>query len=60
MNPKTDLKEWHDSMRPLSYGVSLGIMIGAVVFAITQNPIWLSLGVAFGIIVGAAIQANRE
>ena len=30
MKETPDLKEWHDSMRPISYGVSFGIMIGAV------------------------------
>ncbi len=55
-----DLKDWFDSMRPVAYGVSFGIIIGSVVFAITQSVLWLGLAVSFGIVVGAAFQANRK
>ena len=45
-------------------GGGLGIALGAVVFAITQNPIWIGMGMTFGaglgLVVGAALQANRR
>ncbi len=60
MQPPKDLKGWLDSMRPVSNGVAFGIIIGTVVFALTQNALWLGMGIALGIVVGAAFQANRR
>ena len=55
-----DLKNWLAERRSVSYGTSFGIIIGSVVFAITQNPVWLGLGIVFGIAAGAGVQANRK
>ncbi len=60
MASSRDPKEWLDNNRPVAYGVSFGIIVGAVVFAITQNPVWIGLGIPFGAAVGAAFQANRK
>lgn len=60
MDSQRDLKAWFDNNRPVAYGVSFGIIVGAVVFAITQNPVWIGLGIPFGAAVGAVFQANRK
>ena len=53
-------EEWLGNNRPVAYGVTFGIIVGAVVFAITQNPVWIGLGIPFGAAVGAVFQANRK
>jgi len=60
MAPSQSPSDWVDSNRPVAYGVSFGIIVGAVIFAITQNPIWIAIGVPFGGAVGAAFQASRK
>jgi hypothetical protein len=60
MDSSRDPKEWLDNNRPVAYGVSFGIIVGAVAVAITQNPVWIGLGIPFGAAVGAAFQANRK
>ena len=43
----------------IGIGLTLGISIGAVVGAVTDNMgLWISMGVAFGLIIGAAIYAK--
>ena len=60
MGSSRGLKDWLDNNRPVAYGVSFGIIVGAVVYAITQNPVWIGLGIPFGAAVGAVFQANRK
>ncbi len=60
MDSSRDPKEWLGNNRPIAYGISSGIIVGAVVFAITQNPVWIGLGIPFGAAVGAAFQALRK
>jgi len=36
----------------IAYGVGFGIVIGSVVFAITQNPVWIGIGIPFGAALG--------
>ena len=34
------------------YGAAIGIIVGTVVFAITQNPVWIGIGIPFGAALG--------
>ncbi len=40
-------------------GAGLGLVLGIVVFAITQSPIWIGLGLVFGAAVGTVFRARR-
>jgi len=60
MEPSRSPKDWFGSNRPEAYGVSFGMVVGAVVFAITQNPIWIAIGVPLGAAAGAAFQTSRK
>jgi hypothetical protein len=44
-----------ESRRPAPAGVGLifGTSIGVVLFALTDNPVWLGLGPGLGILLGA-------
>ena len=48
----------------VAYGVGFGIVVGSVVFAITQNPVWIGVGIPFGAALGIAfgevLQKNRQ
>ncbi len=57
-NPQ-DPKEERGNTPAVAYGVVFGIIIGTVVFAVTQNVFWIAIGSGLGIVVGAAFQANR-
>jgi len=47
----------------IAFGAGLGIMVGTVLFALTENAAWIGIGISFGaglgIVVGSVIQANR-
>ena len=58
-NPQ-DPKERRDNTPAVAYGLVFGIIIGTVVFALTQNVFWIAFGSGLGIVVGAAFQANRR
>ncbi len=34
------------------FGAAIGIIVGTVVFAITQNPVWIGIGIPFGAALG--------
>ena len=39
----------------LALGAGLGLIVGAVLFAVTQNPVWVALGIPLGAGLGVAI-----
>ena len=45
-----------DTRKPIPAGVGLifGVAIGVVLFALTENAVWIGLGAGLGIIFGAA------
>ncbi len=49
--------------RGIAFGAGLGLTIGIVVFALTQNAVWIGIGITFGaglgIVIGAVFKANR-
>jgi hypothetical protein len=48
--------ETRERRKPLPAGVGLifGAAIGTVLFALTENAVWIGLGAGLGILVGAA------
>ena len=58
-NPQ-DPKEERDNTPAVAYGLIFGIIIGTVVFAVTQNVFWIAIVSGLGIVFGAAFQANRR
>jgi hypothetical protein len=57
-NPRNP-KERRDNAPFVAYGIIFGASLGAMVFAVTQNPIWIAIGPGLGFVVGAVLQANR-
>ena len=45
--------------RPVIAGMIFGFGLGVVVFAITQNPIWVGFGAGLGIVAGAVFEVMR-
>lgn len=47
--------EARNSRKPIPAGVGLifGAGIGVVLFAVTDNPVWIGLGAGLGILFGA-------
>jgi|GEM_PF-3790165 len=64
LKSSTDSDEDSFNMRAVAYGVGFGIIVSSVVFAITQNPVWIGLGIPFGaalgIAFGEALQRTRQ
>ena len=64
LKSSTDSNEDGFSVRAVAYGVGFGIIVSSVVFAITQNPVWIGLGIPFGaalgIAFGEALQNTRQ
>jgi hypothetical protein len=44
---------------PTGVGLIFGAAIGTVLFALTENPVWIGLGTGLGIIFGAAFGRQR-
>jgi hypothetical protein len=44
----------------VAFSLVFGIIMGTVVFAVTQDVFWIAFGSGLGIVVGAAFQANRR
>ena len=44
--------EARDLTMAAGFGAAIGIIVGAVVFAITQNPVWIGIGIPFGAALG--------
>jgi NhaP-type Na+/H+ or K+/H+ antiporter len=44
--------ETHDLTMAAGFGAAIGIIVGTVVFAITQNPVWIGIGIPFGAALG--------
>ncbi len=56
-NPQ-DPKEGGSNTPFVAFGIIIGAGLGAVVFAVTQNPIWIGIFSGLGVVVGAVLQAN--
>lgn len=50
-------EEDRESRKPIPAGVGLvfGAATGAVLFALTDNPVWIGLGVGLGILFGGGL-----
>jgi NhaP-type Na+/H+ or K+/H+ antiporter len=44
--------EARDLTMAAGFGAAIGIIVGTVVFAITQNPVWIGIGIPFGAAFG--------
>ena len=48
----------------LTFGAGLGVIAGAVLFGVTQNPVWIGLGIplgaGLGIVFGRAFGDDRS
>ena len=44
---------------PAGVGLIFGAAIGTVLFALTDNPVWIGLGIGLGIIIGSAFGRQR-
>ena len=64
LSPGTPSSDAQGSAQPLSLGVSAGLLVGAVVFAVTSDARWIGIGLAFGpaaaVSIGAALRRARE
>lgn len=64
MESSGEQEENHFNTLAVGLGVVFGIVGGSVVFAITQNPIWIGMGIPFGaalgVIYGEVAHENRE
>ena len=58
-NPQ-DPKERRGNTPFVAFGIIIGATLGTVVFAVTQNPVWIGIVSGLGIVFGAAPQANRR
>lgn len=45
---------------PIGIGVAFGASLGAVLFAFTQNPVWIGLGAGIGVALGAAVMVIQS
>ncbi len=59
MESSKDLKESRDPASFVAFGLIIGSSVGAVLFAITGNTIWVAILPGLGLVVGAALEANR-
>lgn len=41
-------------------GIAFVAGLGVLVFAVTQNPVWIGIGAGLGIVVGAVLDASRQ
>ena len=60
MESSKDPKEGPGQPPFVAFGIIIGGGLGAVLFAITQNPIWMAILPGLGVVAGAVLQANRE
>ncbi len=44
------------NLRLIGFGAAIGIIVGTVIFAVTEQPAWLAVGLVFGAAIGAAAQ----
>ena len=58
-NPQ-DPKESSSNTPFVAFGIIIGASLGTVVFAVTQNPVWIGIISGLGIVVGGVLQANRR
>lgn len=50
-----DRNEARDLRTAAGFGAAIGIIVGAVVFAITQNPVWIGIGIPSGAALGIVL-----
>jgi uncharacterized membrane protein len=43
---------------PMAAGIAIGAGAGAVLFAATQNPVWIGVFAGIGVAIGAALQSG--
>ena len=41
-------------------GAAFGIIVGSVIFALTDSPLWLAFGFIFGVMAGAAFGYTKK
>ena len=62
MESSKDLKESRDPASFVAFGLLIGATVGAVLFAITGNAIWVGVLTGLGVAVGSilsVLEANR-
>ena len=52
MESPEDRNEARDLSMAAGFGAAIGIIVGAVVFAITGNSVWIAIGIPFGTAMG--------
>ena len=57
MESPEDRNEARDLTMAAGFGAAIGIIVGTVVFAITQNPVWIGIGIPFGAAFGVRLWA---
>ncbi len=60
MKTTTHPNERVDGSSAIALGVVFGTVLGSIVFALTQDPVWMGLCVSFGIVGGAVLQTNQR
>ncbi len=53
-------KEGRSPASFVAFGLIIGSSLGAVLFAITGNTIWLAILPGLGLVVGSILEANRR
>ena len=60
MELSKDSKEGRNPTAFVAFGILIGSSVGAVLFSLTQNVIWLAILPGLGVVVGAVLDANRR
>ena len=60
MDLSTNTEEGRSNVRALSFGGGIGIIVGAVLTAITGNPAWIAIGLPFGAAFGIAFRTLSQ
>ena len=55
-----DKKRRDPNSTALGAGIAIGAGLGAVLFSITDNPVWIGLGAGIGVALGAAWDARSR
>ena len=55
-----DLKERRNLTSFVAFGIIIGSSVGAILFPLTRNAIWLAILPGLGLVVGAILEANRR
>ena len=60
MESSKDLQEDRGQASFVAFGIIIGASLGAVLFAITRNTIWVAILPGLGVVVGSILEANRR